>query len=43
MPIANAYDSIINQLSDKVIQMYEERINDLKKEVEYWKNKASKQ
>lgn len=43
VPIINAYDSTINHLSDKVIQMFEERINDLKKEVEYWKNKASKQ
>ncbi|MDT8413184.1 MAG: helix-turn-helix transcriptional regulator [Vicingaceae bacterium] len=40
--IVQAYSSTVNQLSDKVIQMFEERINDLKKEVEYWKDEASK-
>jgi len=30
----------INQLSEKVIELYEERINELKDQVEYWKNKS---
>jgi len=30
----------VNQLSEKVIELYEERISELKKEVEFWKNKS---
>lgn len=30
----------INSLSEKVIELYEERIKELKDQVEYWKNKA---
>jgi transcriptional regulator with XRE-family HTH domain len=29
----------INQLSEKVIELYEERIKELKEQVEFWKNK----
>ncbi|HAO06400.1 MULTISPECIES: helix-turn-helix domain-containing protein [Chryseobacterium] len=31
----------INQLSEKVIEMYEERIRELKEQVEFWKTKNS--
>ncbi|MEA1849686.1 helix-turn-helix domain-containing protein [Chryseobacterium sp. MHB01] len=31
----------INQLSEKVIELYEERIKELKEQVEFWKNKNS--
>lgn len=30
----------INHLSDKVIELYEERIKELKEQVEYWKSKT---
>lgn len=33
----------INQLSEKVIELYEERLKDLKEQVEYWKSQAQKQ
>ena len=31
----------INQLSEKVIEMYEERIRELKEQIEFWKTKNS--
>ncbi|MDR4952940.1 helix-turn-helix domain-containing protein [Chryseobacterium sp. ES2] len=31
----------INQLSEKVIELYEERIRELKEQVEFWKTKNS--
>lgn len=31
----------INQLSEKVIELYEERIKELKEQVAFWKNKNS--
>lgn len=40
--IVQAYSSTVNQLSDKLIEMYEERIKVLNQELEFWKNKATK-
>lgn len=31
----------INSLSEKMIELYEERLQDLKEQVDYWKNKAT--
>ncbi|MCW8898480.1 MAG: helix-turn-helix domain-containing protein [Flavobacteriales bacterium] len=39
--IAQAYGSTVNQLSDKLIEMYEERIKDLNQQLDYWKSKAN--
>lgn len=40
--IANSFGSTINQLSEKLTGVYEERIKELKIQVEYWKNKYEK-
>lgn len=39
--VAMSFVATINQLSDKVIEMYEERIKDLNQQLEYWKSKAN--
>lgn len=31
----------INTLSEKIIELYDEQIKDLKNQVEFWKNKAN--
>jgi len=38
--IADSFRGTINQLSDKLVQQYEERIMELKKDVAYWKSKC---
>jgi transcriptional regulator with XRE-family HTH domain len=40
--VAIAYHSSIQQLSEKLTGVYEERIKELKIQVEYWKNKFEK-
>lgn len=32
----------INSLSEKLVEQYEERIKELKQQVDYWKNKSEK-
>ncbi|PKP48861.1 MAG: hypothetical protein CVT95_03935 [Bacteroidetes bacterium HGW-Bacteroidetes-12] len=38
--IALSIGATINQLSDKLVEQYEERIMELKKDVAYWKGKC---
>lgn len=40
--IALVVNSTINQLSEKLIEQYEERIKVLEEQLEYWKSKSGK-